>query len=132
MPDQIRVFLLDRPPFPLLGRFAQLVGIATGLINEHIIRTQFIEERDNPARSPVSRDATTTTVVIPITIPRIVRPDRNLFVHTAVMAIVRFSLGASIYSALKATIGSSFEAFDAGYHPLATPTAPDTSTDSNT
>src|SRR6202167_4930896 len=46
-----------------------------------------------PARNPVSRDATQTTVVIPITMPRIVRPERNRCVQTADMAIVMFSLG---------------------------------------
>src|SRR5205814_4675463 len=43
-----------------------------------------------------------------------------------------FSRGDVHYSALKATIGSSFAAFDAGYQPLITPTAPDTNTDSTT
>ena len=44
-----------------------------------------------------------------------------------------FSRGESfIYSALSATIGSSFDAFDAGYQPLTTPTAPETNTESNT
>src|SRR5580658_7652558 len=91
-----------------------------------------------PARKPVSSDATVTTVVIPITMPRIVRPERNRCVQTADIAIVKFSLGeifiqiSERHSDLRATIGSSFAAFDAGYHPLTTPTAPETNTDRNT
>src|ERR1035438_8192083 len=46
-----------------------------------------------PARRPVRRDATVTTVVIPITMPRMVRPERNRCVQTADIAIVMFSLG---------------------------------------
>src|SRR5579863_5399405 len=86
------------------------------------------------ARRPVSSDATVTTVVIPITMPRIVKLERNRCVQTADMAIVKFSRGEIFiffrtgfrYSALRATMGSSFAAFDAGYHPLMTPTAADT------
>src|SRR5665213_4623853 len=86
-----------------------------------------------PARRPVRSEATTTTVVIPMTMPRMVSPDRNRLVQTADIAMVIFSFGEScIYSDLKATIGSSFEAFDAGYHPLTKHTAPDTNTDSKT
>src|SRR5579863_1298932 len=82
---------------------------------------------------PVSSDATVTTVVMPMTIPRMVKPERNRCVQTADIAIVIFSFGEIfIYSALRATMGSSFAAFDAGYHPLTTPTAPETKTDRQT
>src|SRR5437763_17035313 len=72
-----------------------------------------------PARKPVSSDATVTTVVIPITMPRMVRPERNRLVHTADIAMIRFSRGEMfIYSDLSATMGASFAAFEAGYQPL--------------
>src|SRR5580658_4480226 len=62
-----------------------------------------------PARKPVSSDATVTTVVIPITMPRMVRPERNRCVQTADMAMVKFSLGEMFtfclrYSALSASL----------------------------
>src|SRR5215469_5271315 len=40
-----------------------------------------------PCRTPVSRDATVTTVVTPITIPSTVRKERNLWFHTVETAI---------------------------------------------
>src|SRR6185312_1604738 len=46
-----------------------------------------------PARSPVSSDATVTTVVIPMMMPRTVRPDRNLWDQTASIAMAMFSRG---------------------------------------
>src|SRR5260370_37408570 len=44
-----------------------------------------------PCRSPVSRLDTVTTVVIPITMPRMVRPDRKRLVHTESIAMLKFS-----------------------------------------
>ena len=89
-----------------------------------------------PARRPVRSDATVTTVVMPITMPRMVRPERKRCVQTADIAMAMFSLRGDVhpstYSALRATIGSSLAAFDAGYQPLMTPTAPETNTDRST
>ena len=88
-----------------------------------------------PARRPLSSDATTTTVVIPMTIPMTVSMERKRCTQTASMAIARFSLGdifTLTYSALSATIGSSFDAFSAGYQPLTIPTVADTITESKT
>ena len=46
-----------------------------------------------PARSPVSSDATVTTVVMPMTMPSTVSSERKRFAHTADIAIVMFSRG---------------------------------------
>ena len=40
-----------------------------------------------PARRPVSSDATVTTVVIPMTIPRMVSSERNRLVHAALRSL---------------------------------------------
>ena len=81
-----------------------------------------------PWRKPVSSDATVTTVVMPITIPRMVSSERKRCVHTACTAICMFSAALifMVYSALSAATGSSLAAREAGYHPEATPTTDDT------
>ena len=116
-----------------LGGSCRSAGIAAGLEEEDVVGAQFLEEVTTPARRPVSSDATVTTVVIPITMPRMVRKERKRCVQTADIAIACFRAARySFYSARSATIGSSFAARDAGYQPLMTPTAPDTKTDSTT
>ena len=46
-----------------------------------------------PWRRPVSSDATVTTVVMPMTIPRMVSSERKRWIHTACRAMRMFSLG---------------------------------------
>ena len=75
-----------------------------------------------------------TTVVIPMTMPRMVNSERNRGVHTADNARCMFSatLMFMVYSARSATTGSSLAARAAGYQPDATPTIEDTASESTT
>ena len=92
-----------------------------------------------PLRKPVSSDETVTTVVMPITIPRMVSPERNLLVHTEETAMCTLSaglilmlLGAPFYSAISATTGSRRAACRAGYQPEMMPTPAETNRARNT
>ena len=87
-----------------------------------------------PARSPVSSDATVTTVVIPITMPSTVSSERKRCSPTACMASFTFwvALIFTNYSARRATTGSSLAARDAGYQPETTPVTPETTSESAT
>src|SRR5215469_9236037 len=53
-----------------------------------------------PCRKPVSREATVTTVVIPITIPRIVSNERNRCAQTCRIARLMFSVGLMFIGSL--------------------------------
>ena len=82
----------------------------------------------------MSSEATVTTVVIPITMPRIVSSERKRWSPTACIAIFMFwvALIFTNYSARRATTGSSFAAREAGYHPETTPVTPETTSESAT
>ena len=78
-----------------------------------------------PCRRPVSSDATVTTVVMPMTMPRMVSSERKRWrPHRAAAPCCMFCAGLMFmsYSARSATTGSSLAARDAGYQPETTPT----------
>ena len=87
-----------------------------------------------PSRSPVSSEATVTTVVMPMTMPSTVSSERKRCAPTAWIAIFMFwvALMFTSYSARRATTGSSFAARDAGYQPETTPTMLDTASERTT
>jgi hypothetical protein len=86
-----------------------------------------------PDFSPLVRLPTVTTVVMPMTMPRIVSALRKRWLQTASSAIPRFSPArvatiktANYHSARSASTGSMRAARAAGYQPDTTPTADDT------
>ena len=88
-----------------------------------------------PLRSPVSSDDTVTTVVMPMTMPRMVSSERKRCVHTAVSAMLHVLaevICMASYSARSAATGSSLAARDAGYQPETMPTALETTSASTT
>jgi hypothetical protein len=87
-----------------------------------------------PWRKPVSSEATVTTVVMPMTMPRMVSSERKRWIHTAPTATRMFSatLMFTVHSARRATTGSSLAARAAGYQPEAMPTMLETASESAT
>ena len=81
------------------------------------------------AFNPPSSDDTVTTVVMPITIPKLVNPERSLWLEMASNAMPNvafaFMLAARVHSARNASTGSSCR-LRAGYQPEMIPTALET------
>ena len=91
--DGVGICRIDRPAFAFLGRVLNSARIVVFFDMKMLSGPSESKNVTMPARNPVSSDATVTTVVMPITMPRMVRPERNRCVQTADIAIVMFSFG---------------------------------------